>query len=343
MPLIHALVLGVVQGVSEFWPISSSAHLHITRWLLGWDELTGSAATSFDTAVHVGTLTGAVAYLHRDVRRYGAAVLTSLKGVLTSLKGRANLWGRASLRVNLREQRNLAERINLGEQRNLAEQAKGGKCDACDVRCDARIGWALTLSALPAALAGILLGDVLAVSSLQESERMLRIALALIIFGIILGWADRHADRHADRSVDRRSQSQNSPPPNSPLHVEDFSFKPAIILGLAQILALHPGVSRSGVTLTVARVFGFAREDAVRLVFLMGLPIIAGAGVYGTIGLQVPFALWPAMACGAFAASVTGWVAVWITVQIAMRLDLKVFVMYRVVLGLAILLALALA
>lgn len=311
MPLIHALVLGVVQGVSEFWPISSSAHLHVTRWLLGWNELKGSAATSFDTAVHVGTLTGAVAYLHRDVQRYGAAVLTSLKGVLTK-----------------------------GVLTSLKEQATGSKCDVDDVRCDARIGWALVLSALPAALAGILVGDVLAVSSLQESERMLRIALALIVFGVMLGWADRCADR--------RSQSPSSPPhdaltPSSPLHVEDFSFKPAIILGLAQILALHPGVSRSGVTLTVARVFGFAREDAVRLVFLMGLPIIAGAGVYGTIGLQVPSALWPAMACGAFAASVTGWIAVWITVQIAMRLDLKVFVIYRIILGLAILLTLALA
>ena len=80
MPILHAIVLGIVQGLSEFLPISSSGHLELTRWLFGWDDLTPEVETAFDVAVHLGTLFGAIAYLRRDVIRYVTAGLAPVRG-----------------------------------------------------------------------------------------------------------------------------------------------------------------------------------------------------------------------------------------------------------------------
>ena len=142
------------------------------------------------------------------------------------------------------------------------------------------------------------------------------VAVALIVFGLLLGASDRLAERRA---------------------ASDFGLAHALVMGAGQALALQPGVSRSGVTMTVARALGYGREAAVRLAFLMSLPVIAGAGVYGLLGLSVPSSLWPAMAWGAASSMVTGWVAVWGTTQIVVRVGLRPFVLYRVLAGCAVL------
>ncbi|MDE0268804.1 MAG: undecaprenyl-diphosphate phosphatase [Acidimicrobiaceae bacterium] len=268
MPFLHAIVLGAVQGLTEFLPISSSGHLHLTRWLFGWEELTTSSAVSFDVAVHVGTLVGAIGYLWHDVKRYTEAVF---------------LWV-------------------IGRQRVRNE--------------DSITGIALAISTVPAAIVGLLLGDLI-VRSIQP----LTIALALIVFGVLLGWADRYANK-AVRVV------------------EDLGFKSALLLGSAQVLALHPGVSRSGITITAARLQGFKREEAVKIAFLMGIPVIAGAGFYKLIELDVSTLLWPAMIWGAATAAVTGWLAAWLTMRVASRMNFKPFVLYRIVVGLGILVGL---
>ena len=255
-------MLGIVQGLSEFLPISSSGHLVLTRWLLGWDDLPGDTATAFDVAVHVGTLGGALAYLRRDVKRYAVAALAPLVG-------RGPLSG------------------------------------------DGRIGWALVVSAVPAGAVGVLVGE-----AASGSRRIVPLAVALIAFGLLLGLSDRMAER--------RSAS-------------DFGFGHALILGLGQALALQPGVSRSGVTMTVARLLGYEREAAVRLAFLMSLPIIAGAGLYGLVGLDVPSSLWPALGWGVAASAATGWAAVWGTSRVVARLGLGPFAIYRVAAGVAVL------
>ena len=262
MPILHAIVLGIVQGLSEFLPVSSSGHLILVRWLFGWDELTGDAATAFDVAVHVGTLIGATAYLRRDVKTYAGAALTPLLG-----------------------------RGPLGP--------------------DGRVGWALVVSAVPAGIVGVAAGD-----ALRGSDRIVLVALALIVFGLLLGASDRMAER--------RTRS-------------DFGLWHAVVMGLGQALALQPGVSRSGVTMTVARGLGYGREAAVRLAFLMSLPVIAGAGVYGLVGLSIPGSLWPALAWGTASSMVTGWIAVWATVKIVTRVGLQPFVAYRVLAGGAVL------
>ncbi len=262
MPILHAIVLGIVQGLSEFLPVSSSGHLVLVRWLFGWDDLSGDTATAFDVAVHVGTLIGAAAYLRRDIATYVRAALSPMLG-----------------------------RRPVGP--------------------DGHVGWALVVSAAPAGVVGVVAGD-----ALRGSGGVVAVAVALIVFGLLLGASDRTAERRG---------------------VEDFGIGHALVMGAGQALALQPGVSRAGVTMTVARALRYGREAAVRLAFLMSLPVIAGAGVYGLLGLSVPSSLWPALGWGTASAAVTGWLAVWGTTQIVARVNLQPFVVYRVLAGAAVL------
>ena len=266
MPILHAIVLGIVQGLSEFLPVSSSGHLVLVRWLFGWDDLSGDTATAFDVAVHVGTLIGAAAYLRQDIATYAWAALSPMLG-----------------------------RRPIGP--------------------DGRVGWALVVSAVPAGVVGVVAGE-----ALRGSGGVVAVAVALIVFGLLLGASDRLAERR---------------------DTGDFGIGHALLMGAGQALALQPGVSRSGVTMTVARALGYGREAAVRLAFLMSLPVIAGAGLYGLLGLSVPSSLWPALVWGAGSAAVTGWLAVWGTTQIVTRVSLQPFVVYRVLAGAAVLALLA--
>ena len=263
MEILHAIVLGIVQGLSEFLPISSSGHLELTRWLFGWDSLSNELETSFDVAVHLGTLIGAVAYLRRDVVRYSTAAL-------------GTLWGRP-----------------------------GGQ--------DARVGWFLVVSAVPAGVIGIAFKDQIA-----NADQIWVVALMLVVFGLVLFVADR------------RPQVRNE---------ATFGLRDALLLGCGQALALQPGVSRSGVTLSVARFVGYQRDAAARLVFLMSLPVIAGAGAVALRDAQIPSSFWAPFLWGMVSSAVTGWCAVWATLALVRRRGFGLLVGYRVVVGLAVLVA----
>ena len=266
MPIVQAVILGIVQGVSEFLPISSSGHLELTRWLFGWDALPEELETAFDVSVHLGTLVGAIAYLWRDVVRYASA-------------GLHPIIARAP------------------------------------ITNDGRIFWALMLSAVPAGITGILLKD-----HVDELDRIWLIAVMLIVFGLLLGLADRLPERRER---------------------DEFGIRDALAMGVGQALALQPGVSRSGATLSVARWLGFNRDAAARLTFLMSLPVIAGAGVYALTDVTIPSEFWAPFIWGATASAVTGWIAVWGTLRLVQTHTFRPFVIYRVGLGLAVLLVLA--
>ena len=264
MPIRHAIILGIVQGLTEFFPVSSSAHLEITRAAFGWQQLDGDLETFFDVAVHLGTLLGAIIYLRADIVRYAIAALAPLRHQPLNQEG--------------------------------------------------RIGWFLTLSAVPAGLVGVFFA-----SRINNADNLAVIALALIVFGLLLAFAD---GRQASRG-----------PGN-------FRLADSLLIGLGQALALQPGVSRSGATLSVARFLGFERDAAARLVFLMSLPVIAGAGVFaflGLLGSEIPRSFWAVFVSGATAAAITGFFAVWVTMRLIRARSFMVFVWYRVVLGLAIL------
>ena len=268
MSILHAIVLGITQGLSEFLPISSSGHLEIVPWLFGWDDFGDDEGLeqAFDVALHIGTLAGAAAYLWRDIVRYTAA----------------------------------------GLGRPLRRQPLG---------TDGRIAWFLVISAVPAAITGILLEDLI----FDLSDRIALIAVMLIAFGLLLLWADRLP---GGRSV------------------PEFTLRDALFMGTGQALALQPGVSRSGVTLTVSRYLGFERDSAARLAFLMSLPVIGGAGLYRAVSVAadggIPGSMVGGFVAGMVASALTGWLAVWGMLRFVRRRTFEPFVVYRVVLGVAL-------
>jgi len=272
VPILHAVVLGLVQGFTEFLPISSSGHLILVPWLFGWDDIeSASVKKAFDVALHLGTLVAVVAYFRKDLVTYGR-------------EGVRLLWRR--------------ER---------------------PVDVDGRIAWLLVLATVPAGLIGVVFGDWID----EQLGTPAIIAVSLIVFGLALWWADRVAGR---REVSR------------------FGLGDAVAVGAAQALALNPGTSRSGITMTAARRLGFTRDAAARLSFLLSLPVIAGAVVLkvgGLIADGIPEGLGGALVAGVLAAMVSGWVAVWGTLRLVRTHSFTPFVVYRCVIGVAVLIVLA--
>ena len=287
MPVLHAIVLGIVQGLSEFLPVSSSGHLEVVPWLFGWDDFAArpDLETTFDVALHLGTFVGAVAYFRHDLVRLAQGGVHAL----SPARPRAAV---AASEVSVPPAPAAAA---------VTEQADDG-----------RLAWLLVASAVPAAVVGALFEDLFA--GIGETKWLVGVLLAG--FGFVLLWADRlHGERPAD----------------------DFRLRDALTMGVAQALALQPGVSRSGVTITAARRLGFRREAAARLSFLMSLPIIAGAGIYKGLGLLggggIPAGFGPAFAAGFATSAATGWLAVWGTLRLVRTRTFTPFVVYRAVAG----------
>ena len=289
MPLVHAIVLGIVQGLSEFLPISSSGHLRLVPWLFAWHDFDGREhlERTFDVALHLGTLVGAVAYFRNDLVRLIRGGLSAL------LPGRGDVNASGSTEVGVRP-------------------APGPEAPYGD---EGRLAWLLVASAVPAAILGALLSDQL--DKLAEHEWL--IGVLLIVFGLVLLWADRLGGR---RSADT------------------FSLRDAVVMGGAQSLALAPGVSRSGATITAGRWLGLERDAAARLSFLMSLPIIAGALVFEGARVAkdgMPSGFGAAFAWGIAASAITGYAAVWGTLRLIRTRTFAPFVVYRVVIGIGVL------
>jgi undecaprenyl-diphosphatase len=256
----QAIVLGFVQGATEYAPVSSSGHLILVPWLFGWQQLGGDAdfAKTFDVALHMGTLLGAVIYFRRDLWRYLRAWLQTVA----------------------------ARRIES---------------------TDERIAWALVIGTVPGATVGALLERVI-----QESlGAPWLIAVMLAIFGVVL------------YAVDRRMPSDRG--------LDSIGVRTGLYLGVAQALALQPGVSRSGVTMTAARAIGLDRETAARFSFLLSLPIIAGAGLYKAADLaQTGFQGYEAQFFWGFVSSgLSGFLVIWGLLKYLKQHDFKVFMLYR--------------
>jgi undecaprenyl-diphosphatase len=271
VPIYQAIILGIVQGLSEFLPISSSGHLLLVPWLAGWEELDPSIKKSFDVALHLGTLVAVVGYFWRDVSTY------------------------------------VVEGTKLVFVRKVPPTTDG------------KLAWLFVLATLPAAAVGALFED-------QIDTRLgtpTIIGISLIGFGVLLAIADR--------SLGRR-------------RVEDFRAKDALLVGAAQALALNPGTSRSGITMTAGRFLGFDREAAVRISFVMSIPVIFGAVVFKFAGLLsdgIPDGLLVPLIVGIITSGLSGWLAVWGTLRIVRTRSFMPFVIYRIVLGVVVLVVVA--
>ncbi len=266
----RAIILGAVQAVTEFLPISSSGHLLLTERLMG-----GTAASpTFDVGLHVGTLLAVLLYFRADWLAFarGLAADLATHGV------RVPRWG-----------------------------------------ADTRLLLAIALATVPAVLAGLLLN-----SAIQAYARSsLVVGVNLIFFGLLLGWADRLTEN-------RRLSS--------------MTYPAAILVGMAQAIALAPGVSRSGATMTAARALRFDRAAAARFSFLLSAPVVFAAAVLelGKALVGTETIAWLPMLAGAATAAFVGWLVIAGLLAYLATRTLRVFVWYRIALGIVVLAAVAL-
>lgn len=247
----QAAVLGVVQGITEFLPISSTAHLYLVPWLLGWPE----HSLAFDVALHMGTLAAVTAVFWRDLLDLAVA----------------------AIREGMRTPRG-------------------------------RLGWGVAAGTVPAALAGLILEDV--VEEVLRSPLVMAASLALL--GVVLWLVDRRA-AHTRR-------------------LDQVAFSDVVYVGFAQMLALVPGVSRSGITMTAGLLEGLEREAAARISFLLSFPVILGAGVLKLpdIGGGVRD---PVFWIGVLTSAGTGFLAIRYLLAYLRRGTYSVFAAYRVALA----------
>lgn len=271
MTILQSIVLGLTQGATEFAPVSSSGHLIVVPWLFDWSILNDPALNkTFDVALHVGTLIGAVVYFRRDLWRYLTA------------------WFRSVAR----------------------RRVEG---------TDERLAWALVIGTIPGALAGALLESTIE----ERLGQPWLVALMLAVGGIALWLVDERARR--DRGLD------------------SIGVRTGLGLGLLQALALQPGISRSGVTITGARLVGLDRETSARFSFLLSVPIIAGAGLYKGLDLmRSGFGGYAGeFGWGLVSSAVSGFLAIWFLLAYLRRHGYRSFMVYRLIAAALILLLIA--
>lgn len=257
MEWLQVIVLSLVQGLTEFLPISSSAHLILVPVFTDWDD----QGLAFDVALHLGSLIAVVWYFRKDLTAMTISWFASLRS------------------------------------RQL---------DA-----DGRLAWAVLLGTIPVGLA--------ALAFKGQIETILRspvyIAVGLIGFGLLLGWADwRHKGRRNEHQV---------------------NWKDVLVIGCAQALALFPGTSRSGITITAALLMGMSREGAARFSFLLSIPVIVlacGLETRTLLTSTVPID-WPAVAAGVVLSGVTAYLCIHYFLAFIKRIGMMPFVAYRLILG----------
>jgi undecaprenyl-diphosphatase len=257
--LLKAVVLGILQGLTEFLPISSSAHLRIFPELFGW----GDPGAAFTAVIQIGTELAVLIYFRHDIWRIGTTWLKSLY--------------RPEYRGHL----------------------------------DSRMGWFIIIGSLPIVVLGILLKDVIE----RDFRNLWIIGTTLIVLGIILGIADK-------LSADDKK-------------IKELSLRDAVLMGAAQAMALVPGVSRSGATISMGRILGYEREAATRYAFLLAIPAVVGAGLFEL--QEIPHGEntygWGSTLVATAVSFVVGYAAIaWLLRYVSTRSYLP-FVIYRIGLG----------
>lgn len=260
MDFLQIFTLAIVQGITEFLPISSSAHLILVPSATGWED----QGLTFDVAIHVGTLAAVVIYFRRELRQMIIE------------------WGRSFV--------------------------------SCRATPSARLAWGILLATIPVGVAGFFLQEIVE----NHLRSPLAIATGLIGFGLLLAWTDWRKRGSADEY--------------------SLTWAGMFFIGCAQALALFPGTSRSGITITAALLLGLNREGASRFSFLLSIPVISLAGVLLTYQLlRLPEATdWMVLFTAANIAGVSAFLCIHYFLAFIRRMGMQPFVAYRVLLGIVL-------
>lgn len=272
MEILHSLILGVVQGLTELLPVSSSAHLNLFPWVFGWSDI----SESFDVALHIGTLLAIIIFFYKD-------------------------W----------------VQLIKGGYNQVVKKKKS---------TEGKIFWYIVIATIPTGIACLVLdklsGKLIEILSgvfktSQINTQMFIIAIALIVMGIIL------------YVVDKNSKSK--------IKYKDITFKQSLLISLSQaIAAAFPGVSRSGITMTVGRKMGVERESVAKFSFLLSTPIVAAAALYELkhFVFDLPFVI------GVLSSFIVGMFVIKFLLNYLKKGSFKVFAIYRVALGIIVLIIL---
>ena len=271
MQVWHAIILGVIEGITEFLPISSTGHLTIAEKMLGY-SISDSSITAFTAIIQSGAVLATVVYFWKDISR---VLMAWVRGLFVN-KYRKN--------------------------------------------SDYKYGWAIIIGSIPIAIVGILFKD--------EIETVLRslwfVAIALILWSLVMWWADKKAKQN--------------------LHEEDITWRDTLAVGIAQCLALIPGVSRSGATMSAGLLRNFDRVAVTKLSFFLSIPALSAAGIlqiiskHSAIGASVG---WTATIIATLISFVVAYISVAWLLKFVAKHDYSVFIWYRVIVGVLLLITLA--
>ena len=271
MQVGHAIILGVIEGITEFLPISSTGHLTIAEKMLGY-SISDSSITAFTAIIQSGAVLATVVYFWKDISR---VLMAWIRGLFVN-KYRKN--------------------------------------------SDYKYGWSIIIGSIPIAIVGILFKD--------EIETVLRslwfVAIALILWSLVMWWADKKAKQN--------------------LHEEDITWRDTLAVGIAQCLALIPGVSRSGATMSAGLLRNFDRVAVTKLSFFLSIPALSAAGIlqiiskHSAIGASVG---WTATIIATLISFVVAYISVAWLLKFVAKHDYSVFIWYRVIVGVLLLIALA--
>ncbi len=271
MQVWHAIILGVIEGITEFLPISSTGHLTIAEKMLGY-SISDSSITAFTAIIQSGAVLATVVYFWKDISR---VLMAWIRGLFVKKYRKNN---------------------------------------------DYKYGWAIIVGSIPIAIIGILFKD--------EIETVLRslwfVAIALILWSLVMWWADKKAKQN--------------------LHEEDITWRDTLAVGIAQCLALIPGVSRSGATMSAGLLRNFDRVAVTKLSFFLSIPALSAAGIlqiiskHSVIGASVG---WTATIIATLISFVVAYISVAWLLKFVAKHDYSVFIWYRVIVGVLLLIALA--
>lgn len=260
MNVFRAVILGIIQGIAEFLPISSSAHLIIFPYLFGWEE----SGLAFDVALHVGTMLAVLVIFFKD------------------------WWD-----------------LFIGSIKDFKNKKKS---------TDGKMFWYLVVATIPAALAGVLLDDI--IEGFIRNQIWI-IALALAVMGLLIYFGDLWAKKHYKKET----------------NFENISLKQALLIGVSQAFAVIPGFSRSGTTILAGRLMGISKEAITRFTFLLSVPVICGAAILKVGDL----AFSKEVIIGIVSSFAMGIISIKFLLSYIKKHDFSVFAFYRVALALVVL------